>query len=302
MSSTFPTTNDTFTTWVDTSPSDDVDIARWRVLRAKAVKTDLEQTEYEGLCLSLATKLFNAQALNKLQDCIVAIESAIDGSVDSYLVQTAASLQTEINKFTFKGEWASGTAYAVKNVVSYNGEGFICIVANTGISPTQGDSNATWGLIAKQGIQGIQGDSGLNLIARGYYNASTAYSANDCVYYGTKVWYAKTSSTGQTPVAGTYWNIFMDPRDNKVNENVSILAVNWIGSSAPYTQEITVEKFTTNSAAEYTPVYSSTLATALLEKTAWNCVSKITSGTAKITLTCLEFKPATNITLYVYEL
>ena len=41
-------------------------------------------------------------------------------------------------KFNWKGAYAGGTAYAVDDVVSYNGSSYICILASTGNLPTNG--------------------------------------------------------------------------------------------------------------------------------------------------------------------
>jgi hypothetical protein len=43
-------------------------------------------------------------------------------------------------KFNWQGAYAGGTAYAVDDVVSYNGSSYICILASTGNLPT----NATY--------------------------------------------------------------------------------------------------------------------------------------------------------------
>ncbi len=51
-------------------------------------------------------------------------------------------------KFNWKGAYAGGTAYAVDDVVSYNGSSYICILASTGNLPT----NATyWETMAEGG-------------------------------------------------------------------------------------------------------------------------------------------------------
>ena len=51
-------------------------------------------------------------------------------------------------KFNWKGAYAGGTAYAVDDVVSYNGTSYICILASTGNLPT----NATyWNVMAQGG-------------------------------------------------------------------------------------------------------------------------------------------------------
>jgi len=41
-------------------------------------------------------------------------------------------------KFNWKGAYAGGTAYAVDDVVSYNGSSYVCILASTGNLPTNG--------------------------------------------------------------------------------------------------------------------------------------------------------------------
>ena len=43
-------------------------------------------------------------------------------------------------KFNWQGAYAGGTAYAIDDVVSYNGSSYICILASTGNLPT----NATY--------------------------------------------------------------------------------------------------------------------------------------------------------------
>ena len=51
-------------------------------------------------------------------------------------------------KFNWKGAYAGGTAYAVDDVVSYNGTSYVCILASTGNLPT----NATyWNVMAEGG-------------------------------------------------------------------------------------------------------------------------------------------------------
>jgi hypothetical protein len=80
--------------------------------------------------------------------------------------------------FVWKGAYAGGTAYTIKDVVSYNGASYICKLASTGNLPT----NATyWDLMSVAGVDGTdvgttittQGDilfrdgSGLQRLAKG---------------------------------------------------------------------------------------------------------------------------------------
>jgi len=77
------------------------------------------------------------------------------------------------------------------------------------------------------------------------------------------------------------------------------LSTAWSGTSAPYTQVVTVSGVTANDEPIISPIYSSTLATALLEKDAWSMVNKAVTGTDSITFTCFEDKPVTAITVQV---
>lgn len=73
------------------------------------------------------------------------------------------------------------------------------------------------------------------------------------------------------------------------------LSTSWSGSSAPYTQTVTVSGITSSDTPIIDVVLSSTTSTALSQLEAWGCVSKITTSTNSITATCLEDKPITAI-------
>lgn len=75
------------------------------------------------------------------------------------------------------------------------------------------------------------------------------------------------------------------------------ITTTWSGTSAPYTQTIAVTGITSTDCPLITPVYSATLATAILEKTAWNLVGKIETGSGNITVTCFSEKPVTAINI-----
>lgn len=73
------------------------------------------------------------------------------------------------------------------------------------------------------------------------------------------------------------------------------ISTTWTGSSAPYTQTVTVTGITSNDTPIVDVVLSTTTSTALNQLEAWGCVSKITTNTNQITVTCLEDKPTTAI-------
>lgn len=87
--------------------------------------------------------------------------------------------------------------------------------------------------------------------------------------------------------------------DGKRITKVATIPTNWSGSSAPYTQSISVNGILSTDAPHITPVYSSTLETALMEKDAWAMVSKAETSNGTITFTCFEDKPTAAISIQI---
>ena len=69
------------------------------------------------------------------------------------------------------------------------------------------------------------------------------------------------------------------------------IGTNWSGSSLPYTQNVSVVGLSSNDVPIVDVVLSSTSEVAKSQLEAWACISKIETGTDKITVTCLEEKP-----------
>lgn len=96
-------------------------------------------------------------------------------------------------KFNWKGAYAGGTAYAVDDVVSYNGSSYVCILASTGNLPT----NATYWNVMAEG-----GDVATTLTTQGdilYRDASGLQRLGA----GTSGEFLKTQGTGANPVWGS---------------------------------------------------------------------------------------------------
>jgi hypothetical protein len=99
-------------------------------------------------------------------------------------------------KFNWKGAYAGGTAYAVDDVVSYNGSSYICILASTGNLPT----NATYfEQMSQAGTNGTDGtDFGTILTTQGdilYRDGSGLQRLGA----GTSGQYLQTGGTGANP-------------------------------------------------------------------------------------------------------
>jgi hypothetical protein len=97
----------------------------------------------------------------------------------------------------WRGAWSSGTAYAVNDMVSYNGSSYACLIANTGQNPTTA-STPYWLMIT----------AGLNWA--GAWSSSTAYQLADLVNYSSSAYIAVDNSTGVTPGTDpTKWQLLI---------------------------------------------------------------------------------------------
>jgi hypothetical protein len=96
-------------------------------------------------------------------------------------------------KFNWKGAYAGGTAYAVDDVVSYNGSSYICILASTGNLPTNG---TYFSVMSQAGTDGT--DVGTTITTQGdilYRNASGLQRLGA----GTSGQVLQTGGTGANP-------------------------------------------------------------------------------------------------------
>ena len=94
-------------------------------------------------------------------------------------------------KFTWQGAYNSSTAYAIDDIVSYNGSSYVCILASTGNLPT----NTTYWNVMAQGGTDITSIAGL---AQGdilYYNGTDWVRLGA----GTSGQYLETRGSGQNP-------------------------------------------------------------------------------------------------------
>lgn len=87
--------------------------------------------------------------------------------------------------------------------------------------------------------------------------------------------------------------------DNIKKIKTATILTNWAGSTAPYTQTITVDGVTKNDNPIISPIYSTTNATAILEKAAWNLIGKITTNNDSITVACFEAKPTQTLNIQI---
>ena len=104
-----------------------------------------------------------------------------------------------------------------------------------------------------------------------------------------------TSTSTTEALSAAQGKALKDITNNMLALKTATITTTWTGSSAPYTQSITITGVTANDEPWIQPVYSTTNATAIAQQTAWNLIGKIVTGANKITVTCFGAKPTTAI-------
>lgn len=79
----------------------------------------------------------------------------------------------------------------------------------------------------------------------------------------------------------------------------AMLATEWVGDNSPYTQEISLRGILATDEPHISPIYSNDNDMAIVEKEAWNMISKAVTNAGKITFTCFEDKPNAAININI---
>ncbi len=207
--SVFPDDIDSFTTMQDISASDIEDVNRYKELVLKGTtRTPAENAELNDLKVTLNTKLFNAQKINHFQNAMVNVQeffvdnvqgfietkqTEFEGYIDTketdingYVDAKKIEVQDEIDKFDFKGTYASGTQYYQRNVVDYfdgsETQLYMATQDTLGNVPTNTDY---FKLLTIKGETGEDGIPGIGIVFKGAWEDSpTSYDKDAGVQYG----------------------------------------------------------------------------------------------------------------------
>jgi preprotein translocase subunit SecD len=87
--------------------------------------------------------------------------------------------------------------------------------------------------------------------------------------------------------------------DDKHFIKTATLSTTWSGSSAPYSQVVSVSGILKSDNPHVSPVYSDTLDTAIKQKDSWLLVSRAVTDADKITFYCFDGKPDTTIPIQI---
>lgn len=237
--SSFPNKVDQFSEKFDLPANKVADALEMQQLKSKTTLDNNEQNRLSALQAELQDYTITPETMNKLQDAIVEIETFFDGNVRQYILSKQKEWDTYVNDFTFIGVWDSSKKYQKHNLVTYQGNLWLClndIVSSAGNTPDTLPNN--WRQVA---YKGDKGDIGLNAIFKGEWSGSTSYRAGDAVSVRVDrpwkpvdmVFIAKRDNQGQKPTVGAasdYWFPF---------HNIMYGTFDFLGTNTPIHPDIT---------------------------------------------------------------
>lgn len=209
--SSFPQQVDQFAELFDLPPSQVANARRYQELKIKPSLSALEQTELNNLTEQLGNYIITPETWNKFADSLVNTQTFFHSKVDGYLNDKQALWDAYIRRFKHLGNYSSNTQYLFQNMVTYNGDLYLCTQdAPKGTIPT----NTTYW--TKLSSKGDKGDVGLNAYYKGDYSNTASYVVGDAVTFQGNFYYNKLASTGKAPSDTAHWTLF----DNMVVSSV----------------------------------------------------------------------------------
>lgn len=231
--SIFPDEIDSFIRKQDIFYSDIVLLNEYKSLKLKTDRSSAENDRLNELANILKEKLFLPDDLNKLQDCIVNLETFFKNQTEDYILQKQQEFNAEIQKFSYKGQYDSTTTYQMWNVVTYNHETYVSKQNNNMGHIPVGDSTDSWWF--KAASRGAQGLPGIGLVFVGEYNNGVTYQPGQAVSYQGDVYYCIQTTVGNLPTDTTYWSLFLSgvkPVIQDMPPSTPTLGMLWIDTSA----------------------------------------------------------------------
>lgn len=208
--STFPQQIDVLPQWMNITQSD--------ASLLKLFQTEMKNgnftkaNEYLSQIVNYDKKLLSASKLNKLSDCIGAIENFYTREIQPYITTKQTEWEDIIDKFSYFDVYNSASTYTKNNMVLYNNNGldliYICISENNITNKLPTDV-LYWRQLT---IQGAKGANGTNGISYNYeWSSSVEYNTDEIVSYNSKLWISKNINQNSEPSeVNTNWEKVLD--------------------------------------------------------------------------------------------
>lgn len=142
---------------------------------------------------SLKTHYISPETMNKIRSAILQLQGYYFTNVDDFLDNLLTIFQENIDDLTNRGIYSSSSTYFPGNIVSYNGELYLCKKLSFAIDTS---NDEYW---VKLGLIGTQGSIGLGVSYIGEWNPSIEYKEKDMVIYNNNIYVSKNNNLNKTP-------------------------------------------------------------------------------------------------------
>ena len=210
MGSTFPNQIDEIPKFLDVTQKDGALLKEFEkymqandLTRANQVLKNIDNADQ---------KIISAERMNKLRDCIIALENFYKTDIEQYTNQKQSEWQGIIDRFQFKGSYSSSVPYEVNNFVLHQEKGeYNLYIKTNGIKESNIPPNDTryW---RKLTVTGEKGDSPVGeTVFMFEWLSSQPYEVNEIVSHNNKWWICLKPNTNSEPLDGNLnWRVVME--------------------------------------------------------------------------------------------
>lgn len=209
MASSFPSQIDSIPLFLDVTNEDGDLIKQFE--QYMAINDFSNANEVLKRIANVDQKIISAERLNKLRDCIIALEKFYGDNIENYITNKQSQWQGIIDQFKFIGTYSSSIQYKINNIVlfQYNGDYQLYIRTNgDGLANKPPTDTNYWRVLTIKGERGIT-TSGETTF---YFDWETnqTYAVNSIVSHNSQWWVALKENINSEPMEGnTNWQLVM---------------------------------------------------------------------------------------------
>lgn len=209
MASTFPNKVDSIPLFLDVTDNDGVLLKKFEeymsindFTNANKILSQIENADQ---------KIVSADKLNKLRDCILALEKFYGTDFKPYIDNKQNSWQGIIDQFSFQGLYSSSKTYKINNMILFQKDGdyhFYIRTGGDGLSNKVPTDTNYWRDLTIKGERGIS-PNGQTVF---YFDwvANQTYAINSIVSRGSEWWVALKQNINSEPQEGNpNWRLVM---------------------------------------------------------------------------------------------
>lgn len=156
-------------------------------------------------------KILSAERINKLRDCIIALENFYGGEIEPYITNKQSEWQGIIDEFKYTGNYSSSIPYNINNIVLFqtNGDFYLYIRTNgDGLANKPPTDTNYWRVLTIKGERGITSNEETTFYFEWVSNQT--YSVNSIVSHNNQWWVAIKENINSEPMDGNYnWQLVM---------------------------------------------------------------------------------------------